>query len=77
MTSLKVRIKFGVSSPPIEEQLREHGLKLDLDPLERCFLQRDLDEVCRLRVRRVLTEAESIKACKRIFQIIKKQAKSL
>lgn len=77
MTSLNVRINFGADWPPIDEQLRAQGLKLNLDPLERCFLQRDLDEVSCLRVRCVLTEAESAKARKRIFQIIKKHVKPL
>jgi hypothetical protein len=48
-----------------------------MDPLERAYLQRDADEVTRLRVRCVLTEADSVKARKRIFQFIKKQAKPL
>jgi hypothetical protein len=48
-----------------------------MDPLLRCHLQRDVDEVTRLRVRCILTEAESDKARKRILQIIKKHAKPL
>jgi hypothetical protein len=70
-------VSFGALSPPIDEQLRQQGLKLGTDPLVRCRLQRDADEVTRLRVRRILTEAESDKARKRILQIIKKQAKPL
>jgi hypothetical protein len=70
-------VSFGALSPPIDEQLRGQGLKLDMDPLLRCHLQRDADEVTRLRVRCILTEAESDKARKRILQIIKKQAKPL
>jgi len=48
-----------------------------MDPLQRAYLQRDIDEVTRLRVRCILTEAESDKARKRIFQIIKKQLKPI
>ena len=65
---------FGALYTPIDEQLRAQGLKLDMDPLQRAHLQRDADEVTRLRVRCILTEAESDKARKRILQIIKKQA---
>lgn len=70
-------VSFGALYPPIDEQLREQGLKLDMGPLQRAHLQRDADEVTRLRVRCILTEAESDKARKRILQIIKKQAKPL
>ena len=77
MSPQSIRISFGALSPPIDEQLRDQGLKLDMDPVHRCHLQRDADEVARLRVRCRLTEAESDKARKRILQIIKKQAKPL
>jgi len=70
-------VSFGDLCPPIGEQLRDQGLKLDMDPLHCHHLQRDADEVTRLRVRCILTEAESDKARKRILQIIKKQAKPL
>jgi hypothetical protein len=74
---VNVRIDFGALIPPIGEQLQDQGLKLDMDPLERQHLQRDADEVSRLRVRGVLTESESDKARKRIMQVIKKQARPL
>lgn len=77
MSPQNVHISFGALSPPLDEQLRDQGLKLDMDETIRAHLQRDADEVARLRVRRVLTEAESDKARKRIFQIIKKQVKPL
>jgi hypothetical protein len=73
----KLSISFGALSPPIGEQLQEQGLKLDIDPLQRQYLQRDADEVARLKVRGVITEAEADRARKRLFQIIKKQAKPL
>jgi hypothetical protein len=70
-------IQFGALAPRIEEQLQAQGLRLDLDALRRQLLQRDIDEVSRLRVRCILTEGESSKARKRIMQIIKKQVKPL
>jgi hypothetical protein len=73
----RLSVSFGALSPPIDEQLRDQGLKLDMDPVHRCHLQRDADEVARLRVRCILTEAESDRARKRIMQIIKKQVKPL
>jgi hypothetical protein len=73
----RLSVDFGALSPTIDEQLRQQGLKLDMDPLLRCHLQRDADEVTRLRVRCILTEAESDKARRRILQIIKKQARPL
>ena len=75
MSQQNICISLGALSPSIDEQLRDQGFKLDMDPLQRAYLQRDADEVTRLRVRCILTEAESDKARKRIFQIIKKQAK--
>lgn len=77
MADRRLSISFGVLSPRIEEQPQGQGLKLDLDPLPRQHLQQDVDEVARLRVRGVLSEAESDRARKRIFQIIKKQARPL
>ena len=77
MSQQNIRISAGALSPSIDEQLRDQGFKLDMDPLQRAYLQRDADEVTRLRVRCILTEAESDKARKRIFRIIKKHAKPL
>ena len=77
MSTRNLHIQFGALCPPIDEQLRNQGLRLDLEPLARCFLQRDADEVSRLLVRCILTEAEAHKARRRIMQIIKKQAKPL
>jgi hypothetical protein len=71
------QIRFGALSPSIHEQLRDQGFTLDMDPLQIAHLQRDADEVTRLYVRCVLTEAQSNKARWRISKIIKKQAKPL
>lgn len=77
MTQRNLHIAFGAMSPRLEEQLKEQGLRLDLEPVQRGNLQQDIDEVTRLRVRGVLTEAESDRARKRIFQVIKKWVKPL
>jgi len=73
----RLRIHFDVYSPRIEEQLKEQGLKLDLSLMKRLYLQKDADDVTRLRVRCILTKVESDKAYNRIFKIIKKHAKPL
>jgi hypothetical protein len=70
-------ITFGATAPPIDEQLRSQGYKLDMDPLDRGYLQRDADEVTRLAVRSVLTQSERDKARWRLVRIIRKQAKPL
>jgi hypothetical protein len=77
MSRTRVHISFGALAPPIDKQLREQDCKLDMDPLQRGYLQRDADEVSRLRVRSILTEGESDKARKRIMQIITKHVRPL
>ena len=77
MSQQNIHISLGALSPRIDEQLEEQGFKLDMGPSQRAYLQRDADEVTRLRVRCILTEAESNKARWRIIRIIKKQAKPL
>lgn len=77
MIQRNIHIEFGALCPPIEEQLRSQGLRLDMQPLERLKLRQDAEEVTRLLVRCILTEAEAHKARRRIMQIIKKQAKPL
>lgn len=68
-------VSFGALSATIDEQLRSQGSKLDMDPLQRAHLQRDADEVSRLRVRGVLTEGESDRARQRIWKVIVKHAR--
>ena len=68
-------ISFGGAS--IDEQLKSQEFKLDMDSWRRAHLQRDANEVTRLRVRGILTKAESDKARNRIFKIIIKHAKPL
>lgn len=70
-------ITFGATAPPIGEQLRSQGYKLDMDPLDRGYLQRDADEVTRLAVRSVITQSERDKARRRLVRTIRKQAKPL
>jgi hypothetical protein len=77
MSPQSVRVSLGALSPTIDEQLREQGFKLDMDPLQRGYLQRDADCVSRLLANHILTLSEAGKARQRIFQIIKKQAKPL
>lgn len=68
---------FGATPPPIDEQLRSQGYKLDMDPLDRGYLQRDADEVTRLADRSVLTQSEQARTRCRLLRIIRKQAKPL
>ncbi len=77
MSTIKLHVQFGALCPSIDEQLRNQGLRLDIQPLARHMLQRDANEVTRLLVRCILTEAEAHKARRRIMQIIKKQARPL
>ncbi len=77
VSTRNLRIQLGALCPPIDEQLWDQGLRLDMDTTARALLQRDTHEVTRLLVRGILTEAEAHKARKRIMQIIKKQARPL
>ena len=77
MSEHRFHIEFGGVAPPIEDQLRDQGLQLDMIPLSRHQLQRDTHEVTRLFVRGILTETEAHKARNRILQIIKKQVRPL
>jgi hypothetical protein len=65
-------LEFGALSPCIEEQLKDQGLMINLPPLDRQNLQRDADEISRLRFRRVLTEAEADRARWRLIKEISK-----
>ena len=77
MTEHRFHVEFGALAPPIDEQLSDQSLRLDMEPMARQLLQRDTHEVTRLFVRGILTEAEAHKARRRIFQIIKKQLRPL
>jgi hypothetical protein len=70
-------LQFGALCPPLEEQLRTQGLTLDLVPMSRHHLQRDIDEVTRLAIRGVITESERNRARKRLMQTIKNHLKPL
>jgi hypothetical protein len=67
----KLYLEFGALSPCIEEQLKNQGLMINLE-LARQNLQRDADEIFRLRFRRVLTEAEADRARWRLIKEIGK-----
>ena len=75
--SKSFNIQFGALCPPLGEQLRDQGLNLDLDPMGRQLLQRDIDEVTRLAIRGVITESERDRARNRLMQTIKKLLKPL
>ena len=77
MTEHRFQVDLGAMAAPIDEQLRDQGLRLDMNPMARQLLQRDIHEVTRLFVRSILTEAEAHKAKNRILQIIKKQVRPL
>ena len=77
MTEHRFQVELGALAPPIEDQLRDQGLRLDMEPRARQLLQRDTHEVTRLFVRGILTETEAHKARNRILQIIKKQVRPL
>lgn len=77
MTTQKIYINFIADSPRIEEQLKNQGLKLDMDTLNRQHLQRDIDEINRLQGRQILTDTEAGNAFKCISRIIKLHAKPL
>ena len=77
MSEHRFHIEFGAMAAPIDKQLRDQGLRLDMEPMARQLLQRDTHEVTRLFVRGILTEAEAGKAQQRIMRIIKKQVRPL
>jgi hypothetical protein len=68
-------ISFGALSERIEEQLQQQGFRLAMGPMERHYLQRDADEVSRLLVRGVITEADAQRARKRLMSEIGKHAR--
>jgi hypothetical protein len=70
-------LEFGALSPCIEEQLKNQGLMINLELLARQNLQRDADEVFRLRFRRVLTEAETDRARWRLIKEIGKHIRPI
>jgi hypothetical protein len=74
---VKIAIHFGALTPRIEEQLESQGLKLDMLPSQRQFLQKRVDDVCDLRIAGILTDRESTNARKRLLKIITKHAKPL
>ena len=77
MTEHRFHIEFGAMAAPIDEQLRDQGLRLDIEEVALWALQCDADGVARLFVRGILTETEVHKAKNRILQIIKKQVRPL
>jgi hypothetical protein len=74
---VKFGVSFGALSPTIEEQLREQGLKLDMDPALNELIQRHADQITVLEIHGILTEDETARARKRLLRIIKKQVRIL
>ncbi len=70
-------LSLGALAPLICEQLREQGLRMDLEPLARQCLQQDADELSRLRVRGILTESESDRARRRLMKEIAKHVRPI
>jgi hypothetical protein len=70
-------LSMGCLSPRIEEQLSKQSLKLDMSPLERQYLQHDVDAVSRLLVRGVLTELAAKQARWRIMGTIGQHLKPM
>ena len=66
MPEQSLTLDFGPTAERIEEQLRAKGLFLDLSPMDRQMLQRDVDEVIRLHLRGILEREEAKKAYERI-----------
>ncbi len=70
-------LSFGALAGPLEDQLRGQGLRLNMTPLNRNLLQRDIDEVSRLLFREVITRTQASSARSRIFKRIQRQVKPL
>jgi hypothetical protein len=70
-------LSFGALAQPVEDQLRGQGLRLNMTPLNRNLLQRDIDEVSRLLFREVITRAQASSARSRIFKRIQRHVKPL
>ncbi len=68
---------FGTLAQRLVDQLRDQGLQLNMTPLSRSLLQRDLDEVSRLLSRDVITREEATTARARIFKRIQRSVKPL
>jgi hypothetical protein len=70
-------LSIGCHEPPIEQQLKEYSLWLDLPLREQRFLQQDANEVSRLFARGVLARSEAEKAQCRIMKTIKRHLKPM
>lgn len=75
--SRSFQVAFGALCPPLEEQLREQGLALNTSIEDQERLQRDINDVARLGIRGVITEAERDRARKRLLRIIRRSLKSV
>ena len=64
----KMQIRFGAFAPSLKQQLRTY--KVDAGTIE--HFQLDADAVVRVSIRGVITEADKVRAHKRLFAAIKK-----
>jgi hypothetical protein len=64
----RLSLRFGVFAPPLRDQLREAGLRVESGALD--HFQRDAAAIDRLAVRDVLTDAATTRARKRLLKAI-------
>jgi hypothetical protein len=71
----KIAIRFGTLSEPILTQVIKQGMNINAS--DASCLQEDVDAVCRLYIRSILTESETKKVRQRILKrIVKCTARS-
>jgi ribosomal protein S20 len=68
---------IGMTERRVEEQLADQGYALEMEPLARAYLQRDVDEVARLFDRGVITGADADRAKARIIKKFQKHIKPI
>lgn len=72
---MRVQIVFGAVAPLLESQLGRQGLRLVGSKL--LHIQKDVDAVARLSVRRVLSDAETVRARRRLVKVITKYSEKI
>lgn len=74
---MKFAISFGALSERIEEQLKEQGLYLQMEPYRRQVLQKHADQVTDLKIQEILSEREATNARRRILRRMRDNVKPL
>lgn len=69
MTTSEIRIRYGAVAPPIKEQLAACGFKANL-PSDVRWMQRAADDIRWLYMLGVLTDAEKMRALRRLHAAI-------